>query len=122
MNEFAYNEVEMVEGVSNSLITFRYMIDDFKSDFGYNVIVIDNEVKEIVKVGYELYDREFDISLANEKLDEAMLSYPRTFTDSETTDVIKLYDSKNNKFYCRVVKTFVDETGAAYCVGENVDL
>lgn len=122
LNEFAYNEVEMVEGVSNSLITFRYMIDDFKSDFGYNVIVIDNEVKEIVKVGYELYDREFDISLANEKLDEAMLSYPRTFTDSETTDVIKLYDSKNNKFYCRVVKTFVDETGAAYCVGENVDL
>lgn len=122
LNEFAYNEVEMVEGVSNSLITFRYMIDDFKSDFGYNVTVIDNEVKEIVKVGYELYDREFDISLANEKLDEAMLSYPRTFTDSETTDVIKLYDSKNNKFYCRVVKTFVDETGAAYCVGENVDL
>ena len=58
LNEFAYNEVEMVEGVSNSLITFRYMIDDFKSDFGYNVIVIDNEVKEIVKVGYKLYDRE----------------------------------------------------------------
>ena len=120
LDDFTYNEVETFDESGDSLITFRYMVDDFKSDFGFNVIVIDGKVEEIVKVGEELYDLDFDSSVANDSLETSLL----TTYSNETNDfmVIKLFDSKNKKFYCRVITTYVDDNGGEYCIGENIDL
>lgn len=58
--------------------------------------------------------------MANDSLETSLL----TTYSNETNDfmVIKLFDSKNKKFYCRVITTYVDDNGGEYCIGENIDL
>ena len=84
LDDFTYNEVETFDESGDSLITFRYMVDDFKSDFGFNVIVIDGKVEEIVKVGEELYDLDFDSSVAKDSLETSLL----TTNSNETNDIM----------------------------------
>lgn len=121
---FAYGESEVIENSGCSIITFRYKVGDFISDFGYNVIVVDNKVEEIVRVGEALYD--MPVTLSTDAMDVEF----DTFTENNNAaiaedntvinvDYIKRFDSKTKEYFVRTVTTYENEDGTRYCNGEN---
>lgn len=121
---FAYGESEVIKNSGCSIITFRYKVGDFISDFGYNVIVVNNKVEEIVRVGETLYDMPVTLSAS------AMDAKFDTFTENNNVaiaedntvinvDYIKRFDSKTKEYFVRTVTTYENEDGTRYCNGEN---
>lgn len=124
---FACGESEVIDGTGNSIMTFRYKVGDYISDFGYNVVIVDNEVKEIVRVGESLYNMPATLSSdsVESKFDvfkeknEASTVYD---TNISNVDYIKRFDSKTKEYFVRVVTTYEYEDGTTFCEGVNVSL
>lgn len=124
---FAYGEAEVIENSGRSIITFRYMVGDFISDFGYNVIVVDNEVKEFVRVGESLYNMPVTLSMdiADMEFDTFTENNNATLAEDNTVkdvNYIKRFDSKTKEYFVRMETTYENEDGLRYCKGEDVIL
>ena len=123
---FAFGEAEVIEDSGCSIITFRYKVGDFVSDFGYNVIVVDNTVEEIVRVGKPLYDMPMpqSIDMMEEKYNSFISDNQNTISEDTIVDVYyeKQYQSETGDFIVRTVTTYKDENEAFYCIGENTVL
>ena len=115
LKNFKVSEMEMVQGSGRYLITFTYYIEDFKTDFAYNVFVINDEVVEISQTGNEIYN-----------LDIAFPDDTNTFIDilnddSISTSVRKRFDTKDKKFYYDVFTTYTDDNGTESCTMETFE-
>lgn len=109
LKNFKVSEIEMVQGSGRYLITFTYYMEDFKTDFAYNVFVINNKVTEISQTGNEIYS--LDIDLPDDTTDLI-----NTLNDDSTSiSVRKRFDTKDKKFYYDIFTTQINDDGTESC-------
>ena len=114
-DKFEVSEREMFKDSGCYIVTCTYYIEDFKTNFAYNIFIIGNKVVEISKVGNEVYDIDIDVP------DENLITIPTPLDNVKSTSFRKRYDTENKKFYYDIFTTYQSDLGAEFCTMETFE-